>query len=911
MLQEQEATGHVGVVSFLSFLRSCDRTSFVGEAQDESLSQISPTPPYPEDLRREAAPQEPSINVIEQDLRNAVQLLTRIVAGHGQRQECLVADQIQRTFDVMHVSGKEALELAAYRLKGYAPNIVATMEDRVHRYVDRLDSYLVRDCAIASLNKDMDIARMQAFAQKVEDQRQKRRTQESETGNSKRARSMVQFTPSQCEFRPRFFNRPPRLSSSYSTASAPPRCVDGMAQPTRSVVASSSSEPSLGRGQMPTDRGSILSYVTPLIVGNFKRTPELLVKPFEVSTPIAESIISRRVYRNCIVTICDRDTLADLVELEMVDFDVIMGMDWLAYCYATLNTVTIKNKYPLPRIDDLVDQLQGAKYFSKIDLRSGYHQVRVKDKDIPKTAFRTWYGHFEFLVMSFGLTNAPAAFMDLMNRVFKTFLDVFVIVFINDILVYSISKDDHANHLRLILKKIEAVKNLPRPTTPTKIRSFLGLAEGTEGYAVYCDASGVGLGCVLMQHGKVIAYGSRQLRPHEKNYPTHDLELAAVVFAVKIWCHYLYGVHVDIYTDYKSLQYILKQKDLNMRHRRWLELLKDYDIDILYHLGKANVVDEALSHKIMASTYRQSVERQGITKDLCQLASLGVRLLESPDEGVIVQNAAESSLVVEVKEKQYTDHILLQLKENVQQDLVHQAMEKVKVIHQQLETAQSRHKSYANVRRRGLEFSIRDWVFLKMSPMKVGGFPATTTPDSGNPKPPTNNNPPTAPNKPRCSSSLLPLQTSSSGELAPPQTPPNPPSKSTGTPTQNPPPTITHQQLQTNLGALPPYYLFKPVAPKTSPNLHLKPPEDPLKRTIIAASPTLPRTTKRPLFIFPSFDLFHCLYSPQHRELRLELEMSQPSWLWRSPATTLETTRSPAVFLCLKFSDLAGKCKVR
>uniref|UniRef100_M1AKK3 Gag-pol polyprotein n=1 Tax=Solanum tuberosum TaxID=4113 RepID=M1AKK3_SOLTU len=245
-----------------------------GEAQDESLSQTSPTPPSPEDLRREVAPQEPPINATKSDPNEDPQDFI---------------DQIQRTFDVMHVSGKEALELAAYILKGvailwYAPNVVATMEDRVHQYVDRLDSYLVRDCTIASLNKDMDIARMQAFAQKLEDQRQKRRTQESETGHSKRARSMGQFTPSQGEFRPRFFNRPPKPSSSYSTASAPPQFqeskaislgkevkakvhehrgtksredmmrnhphkgVGGVAQPTRSVVASSSSTPSLGRG---------------------------------------------------------------------------------------------------------------------------------------------------------------------------------------------------------------------------------------------------------------------------------------------------------------------------------------------------------------------------------------------------------------------------------------------------------------------------------------------------------------------------------------------------------------------------------------------------------------------------------------------------------------------------------------
>ncbi|XP_070050542.1 uncharacterized protein, partial [Nicotiana tomentosiformis] len=157
-----------------------------------------------------------------------------------------------------------------------------------------------------------------------------------------------------------------------------------------------------------------------------------------------------------------------------------------------------------------------------------------------------------------GLTNAPAAFMDLMNRVFKPFLDSFVIVFIDDIL-------------------------------------------GIDGFVVYCDASRIGIGCVLIQHGKVIAYASRQLKNHEKNYPTHDLELAAVVFALKIWRHYLYGVHVDIFTDHKSLQYIFKQKDLNLRQRRWLELLKDYDIDILYHPGKANVVADALSRKSMGS----------------------------------------------------------------------------------------------------------------------------------------------------------------------------------------------------------------------------------------------------------------------------------------------------------------------
>ncbi|GKA83919.1 putative reverse transcriptase domain-containing protein [Tanacetum coccineum] len=330
--------------------------------------------------------------------------------------------------------------------------------------------------------------------------------------------------------------------------------------------------------------------------------------------------------------------------------------------YQELNKLTVKNRYPLPRIDDLFDQLQGSSVYSKIDLRSGYHQLRVRDEDIPKTAFRTRYGHYEFQVMPFGLTNAPAVFMDLMNRVCKPYLDKFVIVFIDDILIYSRNIEEHANHLRIILEllkkeklyakfskcdfwicivqflghlidsqglhvdpaKIEAVKNWTSPTTPTEIRQFLGLAgyyrrfikdfskiaksltelthknkkyiwgedqesafqllkqklceapilslpEGNDDFIVYCDASHQGQGAVLMQREKLIAYASRQLKPNEENYTTHDLKLGAV--------------------------HILDQKELNMRQRRWLELPADYDCEIRYHPGKVNVVADALSQK--------------------------------------------------------------------------------------------------------------------------------------------------------------------------------------------------------------------------------------------------------------------------------------------------------------------------
>ncbi|GKA25894.1 putative reverse transcriptase domain-containing protein [Tanacetum coccineum] len=294
-------------------------------------------------------------------------------------------------------------------------------------------------------------------------------------------------------------------------------------------------------------------------------------------------------------------------------------------------TPIAKNPYHLaPSVmKELMSQLQelldkGTRWFSKIDLRSGYDQLKVREEDIPKTDFRTRYGHYEFVVMPFGLTNAPAIFMDLMNRVCRPMLDKSVIVFIDDIIIYSKNKEEHEAHLREVLEtlrketlyakfakcefwlqeiqflghvvnsegikvdsaKIEAVMNWQTPKDVGEIRSFLGLAgyyrrfiqdfskiapsltkltkknapfvwgeeqeeafvtlqrklcetpilvlpDGTEDMVVYCDASYFGLGCVLMQRGKVIAYALRQLKKHEENYPTQDLEFAAVVLALK------------------------------------------------------------------------------------------------------------------------------------------------------------------------------------------------------------------------------------------------------------------------------------------------------------------------------------------------------------------------------------------
>ncbi|GKE13116.1 retrovirus-related pol polyprotein from transposon 17.6, partial [Tanacetum coccineum] len=216
--------------------------------------------------------------------------------------------------------------------------------------------------------------------------------------------------------------------------------------------------------------------------------------------------------------------------------------------YRELNKCTVKNRYPLPIIDDLFDQLQGSSVYSKIELRSGYHQLRVRDEDIPKTAFRTSYGHYEFQVMPFGLTNAPAVFMDLMNRKNKKY----------------IWGEDQESAFQLLKQKLSEAP-------------ILALPKGNDDFVAYCDASHQGLGAVLMQREKVIAYASRQLKPNEENYTTHDLELGAVVFALKIWRHYLYGTKCTVFTNHKSLHHILDQKELNMRQRRWLELLADYD----------------------------------------------------------------------------------------------------------------------------------------------------------------------------------------------------------------------------------------------------------------------------------------------------------------------------------------------
>ncbi|GKD46000.1 putative reverse transcriptase domain-containing protein, partial [Tanacetum coccineum] len=371
----------------------------------------------------------------------------------------------------------------------------------------------------------------------------------------------------------------------------------------------------------------------------------------------------------------------DLMPIELGTFDVIIGMDWLAKHDAVIicgekvvhipyrnKTLTVKGDkdvlvirdFPKVFPNDLLGLPPPKQVEFRIDLvprvapvaRAPYRltlsemrelsqqlrellekgfirpssspwgaPLRIKEEDIPITAFRTRYGHFDFQLMPFGLTNVPDVSMDLINRVCKPYLDKFVIVFINDILIYSKDEEEHRKHLKIILEllkkerlyaqfskcdfwldseqflghvidrngvhvdpaKIEAIRN--SPTMPTKGKEedeafqllkqklcsapILALLEGTEDFVVYCDASLKGYGAVLMQREKVTAYASRQLKTYEENYTTHDLDL----------------------------QYIFNQKELNIRQHRWIELLSDYDCEILYHPEKVNVVADALSRK--------------------------------------------------------------------------------------------------------------------------------------------------------------------------------------------------------------------------------------------------------------------------------------------------------------------------
>ncbi|GJT09995.1 putative reverse transcriptase domain-containing protein [Tanacetum coccineum] len=496
-------------------------------------------------------------------------------------------------------------------------------------------------------------------------------------------------------------------------------------------------------------------------------------------------------------------------------------------------------------IDDLFDQLQGSQFFSKIDLRSGYHQLRVHKDDIPKTAFRTRYGHFEFTVMPFDLTNAPAIFMDLMNRVCSPYLDKFVIVFIDDILVYSKTQEEHVKHLSLVLellKKRNLRLKLLRIEKPLELRlsknfvwgeeqelafqtlkdklcnaPILALPNRPEDFVVYCDASGIRLGCVLMQRGKVIAYASRQLKIHEENYTTHDLELGAVVFALKIWRHYLYGTKSEnVVADALSRKERVKPKrvrDINMilqssikdrilaaqkeavdecalpqkgiamdfvtklpktssgHEKIWvivdrltksayfLPMREDYKMDRLARLYLNEIVarhgvpisiisdrdsrftsrfwqsmQEALGTRLdMSTTYHPQTDGQSehtiqTLEDMlraCVLDFEGSWDVHLPLVEFSYNNSYHSSVRCAPFKALYgrkcrSPIMWAEVGEGqlIGPELVQETTEKISQIKDRLKAARDHQKSYADKRRKPLEFSVGDYVLLKVSPWK-------------------------------------------------------------------------------------------------------------------------------------------------------------------------------------------------
>ncbi|XP_056688567.1 uncharacterized protein [Spinacia oleracea] len=379
------------------------------------------------------------------------------------------------------------------------------------------------------------------------------------------------------------------------------------------------------------DSGASHSFISPSFAKRLKLKPCYDFHAMSIALPIGEIVKCRTLYRNCPIMLGEVEFLADLIAFDLSDFDVILGMNWLTNYEASINclrrrvtlTTSSGDRISFQKLErkptiQIVSALRAQKMnesgftgylCSVVDLNTPEPSItdipivceypNVFPEEIPGVPPpRELDFSIELVPGSTPISKAPYRMAPAELQELKKQLD--------ELLEKGFVQDFSKVALpitRLVRKNTKfewsddcesAFQELKRRLTSAPI---LTLPSGTEGFVIYSDASKHGLGCVLMQKGKVIDYASRQLKPHEQNYPTPDLELAAVVFALKIWRHYLYGASCQIFTDHKSLKYIFTQKELNMRQRRWLELLKDYDLDIQYHPGKANVVADALSRK--------------------------------------------------------------------------------------------------------------------------------------------------------------------------------------------------------------------------------------------------------------------------------------------------------------------------
>ncbi|GJZ02102.1 reverse transcriptase [Tanacetum coccineum] len=387
------------------------------------------------------------------------------------------------------------------------------------------------------------------------------------------------------------------------------------------------------------DTGATHSIISTTFAKKLNMNPTPLIERVIISTPMKNHMLIDHEYVNCPLRFADRIRPANLLPIHMLDFDVILGMDWFGLLHrATIDSMLGTVILLSPNIENLSVVREFADVFPD---------------ELPRLppAREIEFG-IELIPGAEPISKAPYRMAPVELKELKEQLQEMLE---NGFIRPSVFTTHHYGSIHR-LKLSPNGQPLLRYGGPAPI---LTLPSGSGGFQIYSDASKKGLGCVLMQHGKVIAYASRQLKPYEVNYPTHDLELAAVVFALKIWRHYLYGEACDIFTDHKSLKYIFTQRELNMRQRRWLELLKDYDTNIQYHPGKANVVADALSRKSGMIACFDSI----ILRDL---ERLDVELCVRGSGGYWASMRIESNLMLQIKEAQRDDGELWAIVQNVE-----------------------------------------------------------------------------------------------------------------------------------------------------------------------------------------------------------------------------------------------------